>query len=409
MIGVRAKARLDALLADPLVVQPLEFLNPPGEETRVVGGAVRNAILGVATADIDLATTLPPDKVISLAIAAGWSAVPTGIEHGTVTLIRDTAAIEVTTLREDIKTDGRHAVVRFGRDFRKDAARRDFTINALSLSRDGVVHDYFHGVADLAKHRVRFIGDADQRLREDYLRGLRFLRFSAAYGGGKLDAAGLDAVIRHREGFEGLSRERVRAEMIKLIEAEHAATVIRLAERDRLITGLLGVSAMPSDFSARLALEGRGGEKRAPCLARLAALAVADEASVVTLRDSLKLTNAEERWLLHLVEVQYQFRVSGISALLMLGPEGADIGAEALRREALGRNNLTLLAELERVLNPPVFLLSGKDILALGVAPSPAVGRLLQATKIAWSKHGFPADEAAQRALLAECVAHAAI
>ncbi|MFN3483813.1 MAG: CCA tRNA nucleotidyltransferase, partial [Rhabdaerophilum calidifontis] len=147
------------LLDDPPVAALLALLNPPGEETRIVGGALRNALLGLPVADIDFATTLPPPQTMRRAAAAGWQAVPTGIEHGTVTLVHAGRAFEVTTLRADIDTDGRRATVRFGRDFREDAARRDFTINALSMGPDGVLHDYFGGRDDLAAARVRFIGD----------------------------------------------------------------------------------------------------------------------------------------------------------------------------------------------------------------------------------------------------------
>ncbi|HUN12248.1 MAG TPA: CCA tRNA nucleotidyltransferase, partial [Rhabdaerophilum sp.] len=215
----------------PAVQDILALLAGPGEETRIVGGALRNALLGLDAKDIDFVTTHLPDEVMRIGRESGWHAVPTGIDHGTVSLVREGQAFEVTTLREDIETDGRRATVRFGRDFEHDAARRDFTINALSMGRDGILHDYFGGAADLAARRVRFIGLPQQRLREDYLRGLRFLRFSAWYGEGRLDAEGFAAVKALRAGFARLSRERVRQEMLLLLKAPQVLPVLAAAEK----------------------------------------------------------------------------------------------------------------------------------------------------------------------------------
>ena len=198
----------------------LGVLDSDGEEARVVGGAVRNALIGLPVAEIDLATTALPQEVVKRVTAAGFKPVPTGIEHGTVTVVIDKHPFEVTTLRKDIETYGRHAKVAFGRDWKTDAERRDFTINALSATRDGVVYDYVGGLDDLGERRVRFIGDPAKRISEDYLRILRFFRFHAAYGTSEHpDAAGLAACIAGREGLAQLSRERVRMEMLKLLVA----------------------------------------------------------------------------------------------------------------------------------------------------------------------------------------------
>src|SRR3979490_3235787 len=202
----------------------LALLNGEAEEARVVGGAVRNALLKIPTGDIDIATNALPEEVIRRARRAGIKSVPTGIEHGTVTLVVDGQPFEVTTLREDTETFGRKAKVAFGRDWTRDAERRDFTINGLSVDADGVVHDYVGGLADIAARRVRFIGDAGERIAEDYLRILRFFRIHAAYGAGELDRAGYLACIRARAGLASLSAERVRMEMLKLVVAEGAAT-----------------------------------------------------------------------------------------------------------------------------------------------------------------------------------------
>src|SRR6195952_730321 len=200
----------------------LALLNGDGEEARVVGGAVRNALLNIPFGDIDIATTALPDEVVRRAKAAGIKSIPTGVEHGTVTLVVDGQPFEVTTLREDIETFGRKAKVAFGRDWIRDAQRRDFTINGLSVDAAGTVHDHVGGLADIAEKRVRFIGDPGARIAEDYLRILRFFRMHASYGAGEPDRAGYLACMRAQDGLATLSAERVRMEMLKLIVAEGA-------------------------------------------------------------------------------------------------------------------------------------------------------------------------------------------
>src|SRR5258708_31328658 len=207
-------------------VRVLEMLNGNGEEARVVGGAVRNALLKIRTGDIDIATTALPAEVIRRAKAAGIKSVPTGIAHGTVTLVVDAQPFEVTTLRQDVETFGRKAKVAFGTDWARDAERRDFTINGLSVGTDGVVHDYVGGLSDIAARRVRFIGDPKLRIAEDYLRILRFFRIHAAFGAGEPDREGYLACIRARAGLASLSAERMRMEMLKLMVAEGADVAV---------------------------------------------------------------------------------------------------------------------------------------------------------------------------------------
>src|SRR6202790_4383083 len=218
----------------------LGLLNGDGEEARVVGGAVRNALLKIPLGDIDIATTAVPEEVVRRAKAAGIKSVPTGIEHGTVTLVVDRHPFEVTTLREDTETYGRKAKVAFGRDWVRDAERRDFTINGLSVDADGVVHDHVGGLDDILAKRVRFIGDPGQRIAEDYLRILRFFRMHAAYGTGELDRAGYLACIAAREGIATLSAERVRMEMLKLVVAAGAAGAVAAMADGGLLLPILG-------------------------------------------------------------------------------------------------------------------------------------------------------------------------
>lgn len=388
-------ARAAALLELPAVRDILALLAGPGEETRIVGGALRNALLGLDAKDIDFVTTYLPDAVMRIGRDSGWHAVPTGIDHGTVSLVREGQAFEVTTLREDIETDGRRATVRFGRDFEHDAARRDFTINALSMGRDGILHDYFGGAADLAARRVRFIGSPQQRLREDYLRGLRFLRFSAWYGEGKLDVEGFAAVKALRAGFARLSRERVRQEMLLLLKAPQVLPVLAAAETAGLVSEILGLPVDVARLAARLAL---GGE--ASALWRLAALAVRCETDIDHLREALRLTNAEDRQLRLFVEGRAAFEVSACRDLFLLGDRYPEVAGEILRRIASDTGDMSGLDGLGRVENPPVFHLTGKDALALGLAAGPAVGEALARAKAAWAKAGCPAGIDAQRAIL---------
>src|SRR5258706_1666635 len=218
----------------------LELLGGNGEEARVVGGAVRNALLKIPTGDIDIATTALPDEVVSSAKAAGIKSVPTGFDHGTVTLVLDGQPFEVTTLREDTETYGRKAKVAFGRDWVRDAERRDFTINGLSVDAGGVVHDHVGGLDDIVAKRVRFIGDPNQRIAEDYLRIPRFFRIHAAYGAGEPDRAGYLACIAARAGLTTLSAERVRMEMLKLMVAEGAPGAVAAMADGRVLLASFG-------------------------------------------------------------------------------------------------------------------------------------------------------------------------
>src|SRR5246127_844254 len=233
----------------------LKLLNAGGEEARVVGGAVRNALLNIAIGDVDIATTALPDEVIRRAKVAGIKSVPTGIDHGTITLVIDGQPYEVTTLREDTETFGRKAKVAFGRDWARDAERRDFTINGLSVDAAGVVYDYVGGIADAAARRVRFIGDPDQRIAEDYLRILRFFRIHAAFGVGEPDRDGYLACIRGRAGLAHLSAERVRMEMLKLLVAGGASAAALAMADAGLLQALIGGVAYAGPLSAMIAIE----------------------------------------------------------------------------------------------------------------------------------------------------------
>jgi poly(A) polymerase len=393
--------RFPFLRAGP-VPRLLAALGGQGEDIRLVGGVVRNALLGRPITDIDCATTALPDEVTRRAAAAGFRTVPTGIEHGTVTVLVDDAPFEVTTLREDVASDGRRAVVRFGRDFRRDAERRDFTINALFLDAAGHVHDHVGGLADIATRRVRFIGDASTRIREDYLRILRFFRFHAAYGHGPLDAAGLAACISERMGLERLSRERVRSELLKLLSAGGALPALEVMSEAGLLTSILGgVVALP-----RLAALARNG-KISPAI-RLAALAVEIEEDVERLLERLRLSNDEVGVLTASAAVAIRLRLAGFiirpdetRSLLYAAGEAQRPLVAAILESAEAWNSLEAV-QAEAGWTIPTFPFAGRDLIALGMPPGPQMGKALARLEQRWIGDGFPMDPASHRRLLAE-------
>ncbi|WP_377839873.1 CCA tRNA nucleotidyltransferase [Bosea sp. UC22_33] len=403
MIVERA-GEIARFLAQPVLARLLHALDGDGEETRVVGGAVRNLLIGEPASDVDLATTALPEETIRRGRAAGFKAVPTGIEHGTVTLVAEGTSFEVTTLRRDVETDGRRAKVVFGRDFVADALRRDFTINALGLGRDGTLHDYCGGLDDLAQRRVRFIGDAAARIREDYLRILRFFRFHARYGNGAPDAEGLSACIAGREGLAGLSRERVRAELLKLLVAPRVAATISAMAGAGLIMPVIGGVPHLSRFAA---IAGDDGVGVHPAF-RLAALAVSVGEDALRLREGLRLSNEEFDRIDRIAQVLEALGGrAGLPAIAALRHVAYGVGNEAaaagliLLNASAGSEDRSevqrLIAELGKT---PPFLPTGKDVIGRGIAPGPSVGQALTAARRSWIEAGCPALAEAQFALL---------
>jgi len=406
--GIRA---LDApwLRSSP-AARVLELLNGNGEEARVVGGAVRNALLNIPIGDIDIATTALPSEVIRRAKAAGIKSVPTGIDHGTVTLVVDAHPFEITTLRQDTETFGRKAKVAFGRDWVVDAERRDFTINGLSVDAKGVVHDHVEGLADIAARRVRFIGDPGKRIAEDYLRILRFFRIHAAFGEGEPDREGYLACIRARTGLANLSAERVRMEMVKLVVAEGAAGAVAAMADAGLLLPVFGGVAYTGPFAAMIAAERLLGLKP-DAVRRLGALAVAvtEDARRVALR--LRLSNAEtraldsmgHRWwrlagmdeatarrrLYRLGEDRYRDR------LMLAWARAGGIAGSTPWRE---------LATLPERWSAPKFPLKAADFIARGIAEGPALGQVLALAEDAWLAANFPLDETALGAIADQTV-----
>jgi poly(A) polymerase len=384
----------------------LAVLDSAGEEARVVGGAVRNALLGLPLGDIDIATTAPPSEVTHRAQTAGLKVVPTGIEHGTVTVVADKRAFEVTTLREDVETFGRHAKVAFGRDWRRDAERRDFTINALSVSRDGTVHDYVGGLADIDARRVRFIGDPALRIAEDYLRILRFFRFHATYGEGEPDPEGIAACVAARAGLDGLSRERIRMEVVQLLVAKRATATLATMAEAGLLEQVLGAVPLLASFANLVKLEAELALGR-DAVRRLAALAVSVTEDAERLRERLRLANAEYERLISMADqwrnVSPQAREQDGRALLYrLGRErfvDRVLFAWARSSDDAADKQWRALATLPQRWRAPAFPLKAADLIARGVEKGPRLGAALAAAEEAWIAADFPVDPAAVNAI----------
>ena len=402
---------LAALLGQPDVRRALAALDVPHAETRLVGGCVRDALLGSPSADIDLTTTLLPDAVMDAARKAqGLKAVPTGIEHGTVTLVTEDGPVEVTTLREDVETDGRHAVVRFGGDFARDAERRDFTVNALSLGADGRLYDTVGGLADLKAGRVRFIGDPGTRIHEDALRILRFFRFHARFGAGPPDQAGLAACVAARDALDRLSRERVRAEFVKLLAARNGTQMVAVLSAtgllQRITGGVAELGRLDRAFAAALS----------PVM-RLAALSVGGRHDADRLRERLRLSKQEHALLSGyadaLADLHGRADIDPHTARALVAEHGLPLLKETLTivsgepRPVVKDEARQALDSLSGAGGAPRFPLAGADLVAAGLPAGPAIGRGLAAARELWLERGCPADTEARAELLERALASA--
>jgi len=387
-------------LDEPELQALLAALRADGEEARIAGGAVRNALLGAPGNDVDIATTNLPADTVARVKQAGFRAVPTGIEHGTVTVIAGGRPYEVTTLRDDVETDGRHARVVFGRDWKRDAERRDFTINALYADADGTVFDPIGGLSDVESRTLRFIGTAEDRIREDYLRILRFFRFFAWYGAGRPDAEGLKACARLKDGLARLSAERVWSELRKLFSAPDPSRAILWMRQTGVLTAILpetekwGIDALSPLIETEAAL---GWQPDA--LLRLMAILPPDPARMEALAKRLRLSRAENDRLvgwamaepartdigdLALSKALYRGNAQGVRDRLALALAAAR-GSGKLDEAAAFLRQHKLAAAWQR----PAFPVRGDNLAALGVAPGKQLGDLLRKLESEWIESGF--------------------
>lgn len=395
-------------LKDAGLQRLLAALNTDGEAARIAGGAVRNALLGEAVADVDIATTAVPEETIRRAEAAGFKTAPTGIEHGTVTVIVAGKGYEVTTLRADIETDGRRAKVVFGRDWKADAERRDFTINALYAEADGTIVDLVGGLSDLESRTLRFIGDAESRIREDYLRILRFFRFFAWYGSGRPDAEGLKACARLKDGLDRLSAERVWAELKKLLAALDPSRALLWMRQAGVLTKVLpesekwGIDAIHGLVAAE-----RDLGWAADALIRLESIVPPDAERMAALAERLKLSGAEAERLKSWAAAPQLVPTATESELAkklyrsgrqpMLDRLKLSL-ASARARAATDNDALVEAGGYSRLLKyaekwtAPKFPLKGADLQGIGMPAGPEMGKLLKRLEEEWVEADFRPD-----------------
>jgi len=371
----------------PGLAELCAILGAPGGEARFVGGAVRDALLGIDAKDVDIATIHRPDEVIRRVRKAGFKPVPTGIAHGTVTAVLHGWPVEITTLRRDVSTDGRRATVAFADDWREDAARRDFTMNALYAEPgDGTLHDYFGGLADLAARHVRFIGDPRARIDEDHLRILRYFRFVARFGTLDRDSADYAACVDRAPSLMALSRERIADELLRLLALPDPAEVVGAMVADAILRpvvpeiGAAGVAGL----RALIAAEREAGIAPDP-LRRLAALLPRDAALADQIGARLRFSNKARARLRHALEpveaadphgLAYLIGTAGAVDQILLGFAFSPDAAAPLQAWAV-----------------PKLPLSGGDIIAMGLTPGPQVAATLQALERQWIAAGFPPAE----------------
>jgi len=351
-----------------------------GGEVRLVGGVVRDTLAGQATKDIDLATPLLPEKVIEKLSAAGIKCVPTGLAHGTITAVVEGRPFEITTLRRDVSTDGRRATVTFTDDWQEDAARRDFTVNALYADPDtGEIQDYFGGVADLEAGIVRFIGEPLTRIAEDHLRILRFFRFNARFGKGTPHAESLAACRARANDLMALSRERIAMELLAILALPNPESAIGLMIDNGIFVPVLPEIADAAPLGRLLERE-KALASEPDALRRLAALLPADPALAEDVGNRLRLSNAQRKQLITLASRSVDDNTNPKALAYRLGVEAA------IDRLLLGTGDAAAILGW----TPPKFPLTGGSIVARGIQAGPEVARVLQAAERQWIEEGFP-------------------
>lgn len=398
---------LRPLLDAPGVTEIFETLRTSDDDLWLVGGCVRNTLVGEPIGDIDLATQSEPADILARAEDAGLRAIPTGLDHGTVTIVSDHGTFEVTTLRKDVETDGRHAVVAFTRDLLEDAARRDFTMNALYVDAGGQLHDPQGGLADLEARRVRFIGEASERIAEDYLRILRFFRFYARYGSGPPDRAAIKAIVAGRSGLASLSPERVWAELKKLLSAPNAERALLWMRQTGVYQAILPESGDMDALPRLVRLEKALSLEPDP-IGRMAVLLPRGRRDrIASLSERLRLSNAERKGLLDM-----DAALDDVGAVLGDGSVTPDLalythGAQTARRAALVSATHTLDADPQLELPKtvldklrafhafadhyarPTLPVNGQDLIDRGLEAGPQLGAALDYLEAAWKQSNF--------------------
>lgn len=376
-------------LHDPALGRVVNALHVDGRPPRIVGGAVRDALLGIDVADVDIATPLTPNEVTARLEAAGIKAVPTGIDHGTVTAVADGRTFEITTLRRDVSTDGRRATVEFSTDWKEDAVRRDFTINALYADPETrEIFDYFDGLADLDAHHIRFIGDAEARIAEDHLRILRLFRFHARFGKGAIDTEALAAASTHASKLMALSRERIADELRKLLAVANPAPAVQAMLENAIFASFLP-EVVPDAGSKLSKLLQR---ERAPAIKpssgrRLSAILPVDAALVEKIASRLKLSNRLRTDLVQLAT----HKGSTQSARQLAYAIGIENARDLVLLDFDDSCWLLELASLENWLVPELPV-KGGDLIAKGLNAGPVVAKTLQAIERKWVAENFPAE-----------------
>ena len=384
--------------------QVMQALSVEGQDVRFVGGCVRDAMLGREIKDIDIATPDHPERVIKLLKTANIKAIPTGLDHGTITAVCNHQAFEITTLRVDVETDGRHATVAYTDNWEEDAARRDLTMNALSCRLDGTVFDPFGGIEDLKESRVRFVGEAETRIEEDALRLLRFFRFQAWYGTDVFDEEGVTAAKSKKHMLKGLSAERIHSELMRLLSAPNPMPVINVMLENQIFSPFLPEVRSVDCLTRFIPLEGR----KDPLVRLVALLEGGEVKDKVGIPDRLRFSTAEKQHFISLIKPEYEidsvtdemlfkealYRIGAglVSDLLRLqmARDGEDFKSES----ALYR------AKVVEGWRPVFFPLQGRDLIQAGVEPGPKMGRLLKTTEDWWIRQSFQPAQG-------ECLAYA--
>jgi poly(A) polymerase len=393
MTPFNGKLSKQAWMGAPETLKVMQALQEDGGSARFVGGCVRNALANRKILDIDIATPLKPDEVMARLKKNKIPYAPTGLKHGTVTAIVDGKPFEITTLRVDVNPHGRHADVRFTEDWRIDAARRDFTINAMSATLEGEVFDPFGGIKDLREGRVIFVGDADKRIHEDILRILRFFRFYAHFGQGPADPCALKACIANAALLPRLSAERIRQETLKILEAPRAAEVWKTMLENGITTHFLPEATDVRALERLIVLE-TAYHSQTHVLRRLAALLVINQEGFKHAAAGLRLSNDQTRQLHDMLfpktPVTTQMDAADIRKLVYIS--GNDMARSLLLLAAAKEgteNNLKTLYEIATAFRAPRFPLEGTDVINLGYKAGPDVGLLLKSMEDWWINQDF--------------------